>query len=376
MKIVLLSGTNSRLSGGLFYSVKNLGLSLLNHCGVDVVYVSHDDEYSSEDRASFLNLPISVYTISRLPFLKRLGYSHDIHAILEKERPDIIDIQGTWMYFSYAALRYKKKHPETKIVITPRGALDRQTKQGLSIQKKISCWLYENRNFKSADSFIALCEPEARGMRQFGITAPISIIPNGFTLPSRFASVENESDKTLLFIGRINPKKGIKELIEAIHLLKINSPESIEGWTVKIAGWDQNNHIEILKNIVSQYKLVEHVRFIGPVYGKEKEKLLLSSQAFVLTSFSEGMPMSVLEAWAYRLPVLMTDGCNLPDGFSSNAAIRVDTDPESIAHGLKRLFTMTVSERRTMGENGFRLVAEKYQWDKIAEETLDLFKKL
>lgn len=376
MKIVLLSGTNSRLSGGLFYSVKNLGLNILNHCKEEVVYVCHDDEYSEEDRSTFLNLPLAIYHVSGWPLLNRLGYSKDIHAILEHERPDIIDIQGTWMYYSYAAFCYKKKHPDTKIVITPRGTLDRQTRRQLSLQKKIACWLYEDKNFSTADCFIALCKPEADGMRKFGITAPIAVIPNGFTLSADAADVENEKDKTLLFIGRINPKKGIKELIEALKILNDKSPDILNQWTVKLAGWDQDNHISLLKKLVAEYNLERIVRFIGPAYGSDKEKLLKSSQAFVLTSFSEGMPMSVLEAWAYRLPVVMTDGCNLPEGFQCNAAIRVETDPESIAGGLTELFSMSPENRRAIGDNGYRLVSQRYQWDKIAEDTVSLFKSL
>lgn len=72
----------------------------------------------------------------------------------------------------------------------------------------------------------------------------------------------------------------------------------------------------------------------------------------------------------------MTDGCNLPDAFLMNAAIRVETEPESIAQGLVRLFRMTPQERKIVGENGYRLVSEKYQWDKIAEDTLALFESL
>lgn len=376
MKIVLLSARNSRLAGGLFYSVKYLGLSLLNHCGADVVYVCHNDHFSEEDRNTYKNLPLAVYHLSKLPLLNRLGYSKDIHQILEEERPDVIDIQGTWMYYSFAALRYKKKYPKTKIVITPRGTLDRQSLSGLSIQKKIVYKLYEGENFKNADSFIALSSSEAEGMRNFGITAPITIIPNGFKLPDISADVEKEHNKTLTFVGRINPKKGLKELIEAINIVRHQSPELLNEWTVKIAGWDQNNHISVLKDLVAKFGLNKIIKFVGPVYGKEKENLIMASQAFVLTSFSEGMPMSVLEAWAYKLPVIMTDGCNLPDAFLMNAAIRVETEPESIAQGLVRLFRMTPQERKIVGENGYRLVSEKYQWDKIAEDTLALFESL
>lgn len=372
MKIVLLSATNSRASGGLFYSIKNLGLSLMHHCQQEVCYVCHDDKYSSEDRITYKDLPLATYHVSSLPLLNKWGYSKDLIKILEKQNPDIIDLQGTWMYYSYAALKYVSKHPKTKIVITPRGTLDRQQKNKLSLQKRISCWLYENKNFRQASCLRALNIQEYKSMLDFGIKCPIAIIPNGFTLPKEI-NKQTHNLKTLLFIGRIHPKKGLPELLKGISLLKKQNPELMSQWRVRIAGWDQKGHEMLLKKIISDHQLEEYVSLIGPKFGQEKSEELQQADAFVLTSFSEGMPMSVLEAWAYKLPVLMTDGCNLPDGFKYNAALRVDTTPESICKGLKVLFSMNMDELEEMGNNGYHLVEKKYQWDKIAEDSLHLY---
>jgi poly(glycerol-phosphate) alpha-glucosyltransferase len=377
MKIVLISGTNSRMSGGLFYSIKNLGMSMINHCGQEVTYVCHDDGYSDVDRESWKGLPLSIYHLVNLPILKRLGFSFDIHRILDAINPDIIDIQGTWMYYSYAALKYKKKHPNCKIVITPRGTLDRLKLSTMSVQKKLAYRLYEQENFEKADCFRALSVPEANSMRIFGVKVPIAVIPNGFTLPNHFANPADLREvKTILFVGRINPKKGLKEMIEGINLLRNVRPDLLQQWKFKIAGWDQNGHIEMLQELVKSYNLGESVEFLGQKYGEDKEKELLDAQAFILTSFSEGMPMSVLEAWAYKLPIVMTDGCNLPDGFEEKAALRVETTPESICDGLVKFFSMSDSERVRMGENGYNLVVKKYQWNKIADDSVELYNYL
>ena len=75
------------------------------------------------------------------------------------------------------------------------------------------------------------------------------------------------------------------------------------------------------------------VLFLGPAFGETKDALLRSASAFILPSFSEGLPMSILEAWAYRLPVLMTDHCNLPEGFDADAAIRIGSGIRSQESG-------------------------------------------
>lgn len=118
------------------------------------------------------------------------------------------------------------------------------------------------------------------------------------------------------------------------------------------------------------------VKFIGAIYGEQKEKELCQADAFVLTSYSEGLPMSVLEAWAYKLPVLMTDFCNIPEGFDADAAVRVDTTPESIAEGLIKMFSMSDKRLEQIGNNGYNLVKEHFTWEYVASQTIELYEWL
>ena len=76
--------------------------------------------------------------------------------------------------------------------------------------------------------------------------------------------------------------------------------------------------------------------------------------------------MAVLEAWAYRLPVLMTSHCNLPEGFAANAALELAPDAANLTEALKTLFEMTEVERRNMGESGRRLIEDRFTWPTVA----------
>jgi len=88
----------------------------------------------------------------------------------------------------------------------------------------------------------------------------------------------------------------------------------------------------------------------------------------VLPSFSEGLPMTVLEAWAYAKPVLMTPECNLPEGFVVGAALQIGTTSKEIAAGLKQLIEMSDDDRKAMGASGRALVAEKFLWRRVGEQ--------
>lgn len=363
------------MAGGLFSSVRNLGLSILRK-HTDILLMSYDDEYSAVDRKAYEEIPMKIYHRSSLPLLNTLGYSKDIHCLLEHEKPDIIHTQGVWMYNSYATLKYKTKHRNSVSILTPRGMLDPWAIKNSSWKKKLAGFLFEYHNLKSADCIHALCQSEYESIRKFGLNNPVAIIPNGINIPMNPTFNRNKGNKTLLYIGRIHPKKGLREFILALGKIKKRSNGLLAKWKVRIAGWNQNGHINELISLVRENELERTVEFIGEVYGSDKDKELCRANAFILPSFSEGLPMSVLEAWAYRLPVVMTDYCNIPEGFDTDSAFRIDPNVDSIVKGLTAFLGLDDRELIQMGENGFQLVANKFTWDKIAEQTIQLYNYL
>ena len=132
------------------------------------------------------------------------------------------------------------------------------------------------------------------------------------------------------------------------------------------------------------------VVFYGPAFGVEKEALFRSADAFILPSFSEGLPMSVLEAWSYGLPVVMTPECNLPEGFAKQAALEIRnrelaTSRSLLAtptkldldwHGLRTLIEMTEAQRWEMGMRGRKLVEDRFTWPKVAEQMKEVYESL
>jgi len=233
----------------------------------------------------------------------------------------------------------------------------------------------------------------------------IEVIPNGVDLPEKLTTEDTESTeekKRLLFLGRIHPKKGLVGALRA--WAEIQNPKSkihnSKQWQFVIAGWDQGGHEQELKALcadlglqiaecgvaedlkLNSYKLKTSaplpdgdVVFFGPAFGKVKEALLRSVEAFILPSFSEGLPMSVLEAWAYGLPVVMTPECNLPEGFVSGAALEIRNSAGDF-EGMRTLIEMTDQERAAMGMRGRCLVEEKFTWPKVAAQMRQLYEEV
>lgn len=381
MKVLFIGDSNSRGAGGIYATMTATTKALLAK-GVDVALLAFNDAFSKEDSIAYGDVPQLCYHPVGIPILSTLGYSRDIHQFIEDYKPDIIHSQGLWMYHSAAVLRYKKRHPEVKVIVQPHGMLDPWAVRNSGWKKRIVGYWYEYENLRGADCIHALCQSEADAIREFGLKNQIAIIPNGIDIPNSsldeiLAKRQNANGrKTLLYIGRIHPKKGLRELIEGLAIIQTIKPEFLNEWQIKIAGWDQLNHTAELKNLISTKELEYCAELIGPAFGKEKDRLLSEASAYILPSFCEGLPMSVLEAWSFAIPVVMTPECNIPEGFSAEAALRCEPNAESIANRLTKLFSMTDEERMKIGLNGRGLVEQTFSWPHIADETIRLYNSL
>jgi poly(glycerol-phosphate) alpha-glucosyltransferase len=241
-------------------------------------------------------------------------------------------------------------------------------------KKKIAGVWFEHANLNGAHCMHALCDSEMQSMRAYGLKNPISVLPNGVELPNLDESCAdpawlNEERKALLFLGRIHPKKGLPLLLDAWAKLKKQNSRYADEWFLAIGGWSEVGHIDKLRQQARDLGIEGDIRFLGSLYGDAKNAALRNASAFVLPSYSEGLPMSVLEAWAYKLPSLITPECNLPEGFEQEVALRIETNAESVAMGLQNLFEMSDQERVNLGQRAYDLVRSQFTWPKIAEQT-------
>ena len=376
MKVLYLTSHGGKDGGGLFTTMTSI-MPALADFGIEVSLMCFNDDFIEDWRRYYPNIEICTYNKSNLPILNHYGFSKELYGLIEKNKPDIIHVQGIWLYYSYAAYLYVKKHQECKLIIQPHGMLDEWAVKNSGWKKKIIGNLFENRSLNRADCIHALCIPEYKSIKNYGITAPIAVLPNGININHNYTILKKQSDKkTLLYIGRLHPKKGLTEFLEALGIIKKINPSFFHTWHIQIAGWDQQGYQNKLEKKVASLNLSNDITFAGPIFDREKETALCNADAFILPSHSEGLPMTVLEAWSYSLPVLMTEYCNIPEGFKHNAAIKINPNAKSIAEGLTKLYNLSDNELKLYGTNGYNLVINKFQWPQIAIETMELYKYL
>ncbi len=329
------------------------------------------DPYTNQDRALWHPLEPRCATIYGP---RAIGYAPDLSAALVAEKADVSHAAGLWMYPSMANGSWSRR-TERPYVISPHGMLDPWAIHHSAWKKRLAARLFERRHLESAACLHALCRAEAESIRAYGLTNPICVLPNGIDLPSAsdHATLPVWADRfpknrhVLLFLGRLHRKKGLVPLLQAWGLARPT------GWQLVIAGWDQGGHQHDLEAIVTAQQLGDSVCFCGPLHGPDKAAAYRAADAFILPSFSEGLPMTILEAWAYGKPVLMTAACNLPEGFSAEAAVEVTVAPAALAQSLSRFFALSEGDRALIGQRGRQLVDQQFNWATISLKMISVY---
>jgi glycosyltransferase involved in cell wall biosynthesis len=368
-RIATVTGSLSRAAGGMFISVSELCLHTELQ-GASVSVFGSRDKFFEQDRERWADLNVNAFTIVGPT---RFGFCPGLRR--RKIIGDILHQHGVFKYTSLVTSRWRTK-TRRPVVISPHGMLDLRALAASRIKKAIALSLYERQNIANASCIRALNIGEVDAIRVLGFTNPVAIIPNGVTVPNLQDVSRPEwfptGKRILLFLGRIHPKKGLLDTIDAWSELAARSPAIVSSWVLAIAGWDDGGHLAALKAQVAKRSLSRHILFPGPLFGAAKTAALVHAGAFILASRSEGLPMSVLEAWAHGVPTFITDACNLPEGYSANAAFRIASDPHLLANRL-----MDVLPNDTLLKHasraGIELVTRTFTWPSVAQRMMEVY---
>lgn len=379
MKVGFVLPSVSHLAGGMFHAARLLARSLHHPPERAIGVFGLADEGTEADRASWH--PIEVVA-TRVRGPRRFGFSKDLDIALAGVDLDILHTHGLWAYPSIASRRWSDA-TSRPYLISPHGMLDPWALGISRWKKRLGAVLYEDAHLKGAACLHALCASELQSIRRRGLANPVCVVANGVELPPADeagvrSSVADQhgGHPILLFLGRLHPKKGLRELVEGWQLARRDGGSGVRDWRLVIAGWDEVGLRAELEAMCVQLGVADSVSFPGPVLDAEKRALCRAAAAFVLPSFSEGLPMAVLEGWSFGLPVLMTPACNLPEGMAAGAALSAEPTPGALAQGILQLAAMDTAGRREMGGHGRRLVADQFTPQAVAAQMAQVYEWL
>jgi len=196
------------------------------------------------------------------------------------------------------------------------------------------------------------------------------VIPNGVHYPEAISHEARGEKLRLLYLGRLDPIKGIENLIEACR--RLNGPLK-RKWQLTIAGGGDKRYVAALKTKIGELGLTESVAMVGRVEGRDKEKLFEQADVVVVPSHLENFCIVVAEALAHGVPVVASRGAPWPRLESEGCGVWVDNDPESLARGIDRISRMPLVE---MGKKGRAWMRAEFSWDTIAAQTIRVYERM
>lgn len=305
-----------------------------------------------------------------VPLLTNLRFSRSLRraAFEEAKTSDLIHVHGLWLmpniYAGAAAARSGRP-----LIISPRGMLGKEALKFSSLKKKAFWIALQNAAYREGSCWHATSHSEASEIRDFGIQSPIAVIPNGIDIPELAHTFPKKTgQKSILFLGRLHPIKGVDLLIQAWKRIA----EVLPAWHLQIAGPDEGGYRQSLEALISQYR-IPRVQFLGPVAGAEKTELLRNSDLVVLPSRFESFGVVVAEALSHGIPVLASRGTPWSGVVNNRCGWWPDASVEALAGTCTEATSLSSRERREMGLRGRRWVMEAFSWAAVAAQMKDLY---
>lgn len=381
MKILHIIPTVNPKGGGPMEGVRQSGLRL-QEMGHQVEVVSLDDP-----KSSFLaNYGLSVYALG--PSKSSYQYNRRLIPWLNDHAKDYdaVVINGLWQYHSFGAWCALRSLKVPYFVFT-HGMMDPWFKLTYPL-KHLKKWLYwpwaDYRVLRDATAVLFTTEDERLLARQsfwlykareevvaFGTRSP----PNDIeTLREHFYTNHPtlRSKRVLLFLSRIQEKKGCDLLVEAFA--KVATLDS--NLHLLMAGPDQTGLVAKLQVQAQRLGIADRITWPGMLQDNIKWGAFYASEAFVLPSHQENFGIAVAEAMGCGLPVLISDKVNIWREIEADGAGIVNADTvEGTEKTLRQWLTLDAEGRQKMAEQAKASFEQRFTVDTMAKSLIETIER-
>lgn len=354
--------------GGPSYTVPRLA-DALNQDGHSVqictLFADHPNTASG--------VSIRQFKIDKSPGgkLAKLGRSRDMAGGMFDIDCDVLHTHGLWMMPNvYPELVTRRTGKP--LILSPRGMLARDALKYSKLAKMIFWSIWQSRAVEGVNCFHATSEGELCDIRAFGLTAPVAVIPNGIDVPPVEFRSSGESEKFVLALGRLHPKKGLESLISAFARISSDFAE----WKLRIAGFDQDGHSETLMRQIRSLGVGSQVSVSGAVVGIEKIRLMRDAAVFALPSLNENFAVTVAESLSVETPVISSKGAPWSRLEAKRCGWWVDHGIEPLAEALRKSMTLSVADRAEMGRRGREWMESEFSWESVARDMSGVYEWL
>jgi glycosyltransferase involved in cell wall biosynthesis len=293
---------------------------------------------------------------------------------------DLLHIHAIFSYTSTIAMAIARYRQVPYIVLT-HGQICTWSLAQSARKKQIYLALIERANLNSSQALHFTADLEQQEASQLHLVAPSFVLPLGLSLPTIIPNARQKlrqnlgkpaDEPIILFLSRIHHKKGLDYLIPALGKLIDRQ------FTFILAGSGTLEYQAEVKQMLEEYGMLSRTHIAGFVTGEAKDILLQGSDLFVLTSHSENFGISVLEALAADLPVLVTPGVALSSIVEKNQLGYVtDLDVTMIAKIIRQhLNGFSDQEQNESSHHIRQFIQDNYTWNKITEDLIHIYESI
>jgi glycosyltransferase involved in cell wall biosynthesis len=280
---------------------------------------------------------------------------------------DVVHVHALFSYPSTVAA-FLARRSGVPYLIRTLGTL---SQWGLAMRhpwlKRCSLWLIESRIVRNAAAIHATSEQERKEVLTVFPGCRTVVIPNPVSLPELPAAAPARPSRArasgILFLSRIDPKKGLELLLAAFDRMAASHGDL----RLVIAGDGDPAYVDSVHRMAQSLPARERITFTGNVDGDRKSLLFVDADLFVLPSYSENFGVAVVEAMAHGVPVLISPHVGIHNEVT--AALAGRTAPcavEPLAQAMGEMIGSDPESLRCTGRNGRRLVLERYAPDIVA----------
>lgn len=281
---------------------------------------------------------------------------------------DVVHLTAVYNFPTLPTLWLARQYRKP-LVWTPRGALQRWS--GSRHRHLKAVWEAMCRKVLPETTVLhATSDREAEESRARMPGVPTAVIPNGVYVPEPIQRVPFGGTFRLLYLGRLDPKKGLENLLEACARW---NGRAATPWALTIAGTGDPDYARSIAQKITTLGLSDRVRMIGPVADEAKGQLFAGADVTVVPSYTENFAMVVAESLAHGVPVIASRGTPWRRVEEVGCGLWVDNDPESLAGAIERMSRMPLRE---MGERGRAWMKQEFAWPGIAEQMIGLYQRM
>jgi glycosyltransferase involved in cell wall biosynthesis len=266
-------------------------------------------------------------------------------------------------------------------IIRPCGMLDPADLQKKKRLKQIYATLLERPNLAGAAAIHFTSKEEAKISERFGLGStgkmPVPqdlVIPLGVTAGLFPKRLRESQVPIILFMSRIEPKKGLDLLIPALESILgsgIDFHFILAGSNPQDADYETQIKVQIHNSPLAKYTTIT-----GFVSGDLKVEVLTKADLFVLPSYYENFGIAVAEAMAAGVPVVISDRIHIAEDIQQAEAGWVGPlEVGAIANSIKSAL-LNPQERQRRGLNGKEYAKKHYNWEAIAQQTIDAYQQI